>query len=152
MARRSSTLLTLVVGGLLTVVAAMAGLLWYQSALDNQADALTLDVVQEVLGAGNPAPLVQAASPALRSEMNTESLTSYVNFVNRRMGTLQSIEAISGGSDVMLLPVISDGAPAHYAISLQFDNGAASALFDLTLESGSWRIEDFRVDSALLLE
>lgn len=150
MSQRSSTLLTLVVTGLLIAVTSLAGLLWYQSALRNQASELTLEIVQEVLGSGATARLAQAASPTLLAEMNEESLASYVAFVNRRMGALQSIDMISGGIDSLLLPLLSDGVAAHYDIDLQLDNGSATARFDLIRSDSRWRIETFTVDSPLL--
>ncbi len=63
---------------------------------------------------------------------------------------LATIEAISGTTDVGLIPFASSAPTASFAISLVFDDNPAIANVELIHEQGLWQITGYNIQSDLL--
>lgn len=119
-----------------------------QSAIEFTQQILSRDQQTQV---ANAAVLIDNAHPDLLERQSTVGLTGYIDLVFRTHGELQVVENIAGGSQSPLLPSNSEPPTAAYSLDAVFGNGPSRIDISLIFEQGRWQIEDFRVESNLMV-
>ncbi len=121
-----------------------------QSDLDQKGSDLVLEVTRSILDSDSSEPLI---SRALNNEINERPASEYqsrVGSIIRRMGPLNSIISISGGSDIALNPFTSEEPLARYSLVVQFQRGEATITTDLIYHDQQWKFTTYSIDAPAL--
>ena len=118
--------------------------------LDSSSQEMAIATTEAVFTSGSADQLVTNAHQSLLAEMSPESLDAYLRSVQQILGPLATIEAISGTTDVGLIPFASSAPTASFEISLVFDDNPAIANVELIHEQGLWQITAYNIQSDLL--
>ena len=125
--------------------------------LNTTSQEMAIDFTQQILSLDpeTQVPNVQAlldnAYSTLLQRRSTESSTAYIAMVFRTLGELELIESISGASKAPLL-LISDELPtAYYQLNTVFANGSSTVEIRMVFDQDRWFIEDFTVESNLMV-
>lgn len=150
MANRTSRLLLTMVVMLVLATLLLAWAVWQQYRREQSSSELAVTVTQSVLTSNSAAALIDNAHPDLLARSGSSELDAYLAYVVRRLGQLQSLEAISGGSQGGWLPGFGEPASASYTINLQFAAQPATAELDLQQLGGAWLIREFMIAAPAL--
>ncbi len=145
MANRTSRLLLTTVVLLVLATLLLGWAVWQQYRREQSSSQLAVTVTQTVLASNSAAALVNNAHPDLLARSDKSELDAYLAYVVRRLGELQNLEAISGGSQGGWLPGLGEPATASYSINLQFAAQPATAELDLQQLGGAWLIREFMI-------
>jgi len=152
MSSRTSRFLVGTVTLLILATLVLGWSLWQQSRREQFSSELAVTVTQSVLTSASAAELTSNAHPDLLAQTSSSELNAYLAYLNRQLGELQNLLAITGGSEGGWLPGIGEAATASYEISLQFAEHPATALLELQQLDGIWRVREFSVDAPALYQ
>lgn len=150
MIRKRISLLNGIILFLVLAVVILAWGIYRKSSLDSSSRELALATTQSIFTNNNAGELVQNAHQQLLDQMTAESLNSYLVSVRARLGQLDAIAAISGASDVALIPLGAMAPTANYEIDLMFAGNPATAVMQMIYQQGAWQFTDYSVQSELL--
>ncbi len=114
---------------------------------DASSSELALSLTENALSSGNADELISLAHANWAEQMPAPNMQRYVSRYLNRLGPLQSMTAITGGSDSPLLLIPGQAINASYVIELLMQEQAISAFVDLVKEDGQWWITRFRVNA-----
>lgn len=119
--------------------------------LDASSQASAIALTQAAL-TGNARVLIEHGSDAWLLSMSEDAVVNYSAFVLRTLGSLQSMQRISGTSYVPLFILSREQRTASYTLELEFANSTADAIIELQLQDGDWKVSNFSVLSEFLFE
>lgn len=149
-----SSLLALI---LLAIITLLALSVFRQQELNSNSQEKAIEFTQFILSRDpetqvpNVQGLLDNASPALLQRRSVVSTTQYIGMIFRTLGELETIDSISGNSEAPLL-LISDELPtASYQLEAEFENGPSTVEVQMVFDGDRWMIEDFTVESQLMV-
>jgi hypothetical protein len=152
-ARSAAPTLIILITVLLATAIGLGSSLWQQNRLASSASDFSLQLLQQVLGEGQAASLVEQAHPQFLSDMPADSLHSYVSNARSRLGPLERLSSIRGGIDRSLLSFTASGSTAAHSVKMEFANDQdAEAWIELSHNGQYWQVSAFRVESQLLYD
>lgn len=157
MSSRNKLITTLLICLLLVAIVILALGVLRQQEMNDTSRQSAIEFTQQILSrnpqtqVANAAVLIDNAHPILLERQSNADLTGYIDLVFRTHGELQVVENIAGGSQSPLLPNNSESPTAAYSLDAVFGNGPSRIDISLVFEQGRWQIEDFRVESNLMV-
>jgi len=124
--------------------------IYRKSQLDSSSRQMAITTTESVFASGTADQLVANAHQSLLAEMSPASLNAYLNSIQRILGPLDAIEAISGTTDVPLIPFAGPAPTASFEINLVFADNLAIAVVEMIYEQGLWQITGYNIQSDLL--
>lgn len=144
---------TLVLGSIVLALATVCIILGRgiirKTQLDSSSQTLALETVETLLQPSNREAMLILMSDANFDAQRKESTASRLFNLKRRVGTLQTINSVTGSSVVPLLP-FSKPPTASYQFDLSMIAGPITLSADLVWISGAWQFSSFNFASALL--
>ncbi len=143
-----SQLLTFSVAAVLLLLA--AGLLFNKWRFDRDSREIAIAINQSVLASGDARLLIEYAHPELLAQMDSVTLQSYVSGISEILGPLQTLDTISGATELAPLALALGTPMASYRLGLVFEATTSSAVVELRRSDGQWLVTAYEVESELL--
>jgi len=116
--------------------------------LDRESHAFVDCAVPAITSTWDEQSLISRATPELLGDNRQQLDAQFTRY--KQLGRLRDYDGAIGDSDFAVTPR-GLKVTGHYRASAKFDSGPADLKVSLVKRSGDWLIDDFRVESPLLL-
>ena len=122
-----------------------------QVRLNASSRELALNTTEPIFTNASAGPLIDSAHSSLIQRTPGASLERYITSVISLLGPLDSIDRISGSTDIALFPFNRRATVANYEIDLVFAGNQAAAIIEMVFERGNWQFTAYNVVADLLM-